>query len=61
MEVLRICSSLTSVETDKIHMTGVLQKIIESGKLPINAISYNGEWGEVDSVKDLEAYHSGPS
>ena len=60
-EVLRICSALTSVESDKIHMTWVLQKIIESGKVSINAISYNGEWGEVDSVKDLEAYHSGPS
>jgi choline kinase len=58
MEVLRICTALTSVESDRIHMTGVLQKIIESGKVPINAISYNGEWGEIDSVKDLEAYHS---
>ena len=61
MEVLRICTALTSVESDRIHMTWVLQKIIESGNVSINAISYNGEWGEVDSVKDLEAYHSGPS
>ena len=61
MEVLRICTALTSVESDRTHMTGVLQKIIELGKVSINAISYNGEWGEVDSVKDLEAYHSGPS
>ena len=61
MEVLRICTALTSVESDRIHMTWVLKKIIESGKVSINAISYNGEWGEVDSVKDLEAYHSGPS
>lgn len=59
-EVLRICSALTSVESDRIHMTWVLQKIIESGKVSINAFSYNGEWGEVDSVKDLEVYHSGP-
>jgi choline kinase len=58
MEVLRICSALTSVESDNIHMTWVLQKIIESGKVSINAISYSGEWGEVDSVKDLEVYHS---
>ena len=56
MEVLRICTALTSVEFDSIHMTWVLQKIIESGKFSINAIPYNGEWGEVDSVKDLEAY-----
>jgi len=59
MEVLRICTTLTSVESDRIHMTCVLQKIIESGKVSINAMSYDGEWGEVDSVKDLEAYHSG--
>ncbi|MGY9063528.1 MAG: phosphocholine cytidylyltransferase family protein [Rhodospirillales bacterium] len=50
MEVLRICTALTSVESDRIHMTWVLQKIIESGKVSINAISYNGQWGEVDSV-----------
>ena len=45
-EVRRICTALTSVEFDRIHMTGVLQKIIESGKLSISAISYNGEWGK---------------
>ena len=58
VEILRICAALTSVESDRIHMTWVLQKIIESGKVSVNAISYNGEWGEVDSVKDLEAYHT---
>jgi L-glutamine-phosphate cytidylyltransferase len=61
MEVLRICTALTSVEFDRIHMTWVLQKIIESGKVSINALPYNGEWGEVDTAKDLEAYHSGPN
>ena len=61
MELLRIYTALTSVESDRIHMTWVLQKIIESGKVSIKAISYDGDWGEVDSIKDLEAYHSGPS
>jgi len=60
VEILRICSALTSVESNRIHMTRVLQKIIKSGKVSINAISYNGEWGEVDSVKDLEAYRTEP-
>lgn len=59
MEVRRICTALTSVEFDRIHMTWVLQKIIESGKVSINALPYNGEWGEVDTATDLEAYHSG--
>ena len=42
-------------------MTWVLQKIIDSGKVSISALPYNGEWGEVDTAKDLEAYHSGPN
>lgn len=41
---------------DKMHMTGTLQKVIESGALPIKAIPYLGRWGEVDSEEDLACY-----
>jgi len=61
MELIRICTALTAVESDRINMTSVLQKIVESGRLSIKAIPYNGEWGEVDSANDLEAYNSGPT
>lgn len=57
VELLRICKSLTSVEFDKIHMTSVLQKVIESGRVSVTALPYNGEWGEVDSPNDLKLYH----
>jgi len=56
-EVLRIRSGLTSAECDRMHMTGTLQKVIEAGKVPIAAVPYAGEWGEVDSAEDLAAYH----
>jgi choline kinase len=55
-EVLRIRSTLTSVQCDNMHMTGTLQKVIDSGRLAINAVPYTGEWGEVDFVDDLDAY-----
>lgn len=56
-EVLRIRADLTPAECDRMHMTGTLQKVIEAGKVPIVAVPYVGEWGEVDSAEDLAAYH----
>ena len=55
-EVLRVRSGLASEQCDKIHMTGMLQKIIEAGKLPVAAVPYIGEWGEVDNMEDLKLF-----
>ena len=55
-EVVRIRSKLSAMDRDKMHMTGTLQKVIEAGKLSISAIPYVGEWGEIDSADDLNAY-----
>jgi len=55
-ELARICKGLPLNEFDKMHMTWILQKIIEAGNVPIHAVPYNGEWGEVDSEGDLDAY-----
>jgi choline kinase len=55
-EVLRIRSSLTSEQCDKMHMTGTLQRVIEAGFVAIKAVSYAEEWGEVDSAEDLASY-----
>ena len=57
-EVLRIRAGLTSEQCDKMHMTGTLQKVIDAGRVAIAAVPYTGEWGEVDSVSDLESYHA---
>lgn len=57
-EVLRIRSGLTPEQCDKMHMTGTLQKVIDAGRVAIKAVSYDGEWGEVDSAEDLASYHT---
>ena len=43
---------------DNMHMTGTLQKLIESNVLPIKVIPYLDRWGEVDSEDDLACYQS---
>lgn len=57
-EVLRIRSTLTTEQCDKMHMTGTLQKVIDAGRVAITAVPYSGEWGEVDSAEDLANYHT---
>jgi choline kinase len=52
-EVLRIRAGLIPAERDRMHMTGILQKIIEQRTVPIEALPYIGEWGEFDSAEDL--------
>lgn len=56
MEVQRIRSNLTLEQCDKIHMTGILQKVIDAKCFQIEAVPYLGEWGEIDSADDLNAY-----
>jgi choline kinase len=55
-EVTRVRAGLTSDQRDAMHMTGTLQAIIVAGRVAIAAVTYTGEWGEVDSADDLEAY-----
>lgn len=58
-EVLRIRAGLGEAERDRMHMTGTLQKVIEGGRMPVSAIAYGAEWGEVDCAADLAAYRDG--
>lgn len=55
-EVLRIRKSLPSLVCDRMHMTGTLQKVIDEGRVCIQAIPYELAWGEVDSAEDLATY-----
>lgn len=55
-EMLRIRTDLSSAECDRMHMTGTLQRVIEAGRIAIEAIPYELSWGEVDSAGDLVAY-----
>lgn len=54
--VLDLRVALPPAERDRMHMTGTLQRVIESGVVPVHGIPYVGEWGEVDSAEDLQAY-----
>lgn len=55
-EVVRLRSVLTPEQCDKVHMTNTLQQVIDAGRVPIQAVAYSGEWGEVDSAEDLFLY-----
>lgn len=56
-EIARIRERLTDAERDRMHMTDTLQKVVEAGRVPVSAVRYEGEWGEVDSAEDLAVYH----
>lgn len=56
-EVKRILASLPRQECDRMHMTNMLQKVIEAGNIKIYLSAYEEEWGEVDSAEDLMYYN----
>lgn len=55
-EVERLRAALPAAERDRMHMTGTLQRVIEAQRIPVVAIAYYDEWGEVDSEADLFTY-----
>ena len=55
-EITRIFKSLTLEERNLIHMTGILQKTIDAGRIPLKGIAFEGKWGEIDSPEDLALY-----
>lgn len=54
--VVRIRSTLSAKKCDRMHMTGILQMIIESRRVPVQALPFQGIWGEIDNPKDLKVY-----
>lgn len=57
-EVTRVRATLSAAERDRMHMTGTLQMLIEAKRIPVHAISYKGNWGEIDSETDLSVYEN---
>jgi choline kinase len=55
-EVRRIRAALAPQVRDKAHMTGTLQAVISEGRVPVHALAYEREWGEIDSADDLAVY-----
>jgi L-glutamine-phosphate cytidylyltransferase len=52
-EFVRIRKNLSTHDCAKMHMTGMLQKVLESGRKSILALPYTDPWGEFDSNEDL--------
>lgn len=52
-EVERIRYLMTAEQSDRSHMTGTLQRVIEAKNINVKAIRYEGRWGEIDTVDDL--------
>ena len=55
-EVVRLRAELSPQQRDSMHMTNTLQRVIDAGRVPVAAVAYTGEWGEVDSSEDLSVY-----
>lgn len=52
-EIENIRRGLDAAERDKMHMTNTLQRIIDAGRMKIEAIPYSDFWREFDSESDL--------
>jgi L-glutamine-phosphate cytidylyltransferase len=52
-EVERVRAELTASARDSIHMTGLLQRVIDAERVAVHAIPYREEWGEFDSKSDI--------
>jgi choline kinase len=52
-EIMRIRDGLTVEQSEGMHMTGTLQKVIEAGRITVAAVPYFGEWAEIDTQNDL--------
>lgn len=52
-EVRRVRSLLSEGEYGNVHMTAILQKVIDLKNLQVDAINYQGRWAEFDSARDF--------
>jgi len=55
-EVERVRNALPSEQRASIQMTQILNKVIRAARIPVHAIPYSGDWGEVDTEEDLNLY-----
>jgi len=39
-----------------IDVTKLLSILISEDQIPVDAIKYSGQWGEIDSLSDLDVY-----
>lgn len=58
-EVRRVRSLLSEGEYGNVHMTSILQKVIDLNTLQVEAIDYQGRWAEFDSAQDFVVWDTG--
>ena len=51
----QLLASLPAAAVDKMDMTTLLRRLLERG-IPIQALPFSGQWGEVDNESDLALY-----
>ena len=52
-EFKRVQMTLSKKEKNTVHMTTMLQKIIDNGKINVMGVPYQGSWAEIDCYSDL--------
>ena len=55
-EIKRVRKKLDGDRFDSIHMTDMLQLVINEGVIDIEALPYKQEWAEFDSPSDLRSF-----
>ncbi|MGB3705912.1 MAG: phosphocholine cytidylyltransferase family protein [Castellaniella sp.] len=56
IEIQNIRAELNPAQRDRMHCTGTLQAMVERGNVPVQALRYEGKWGEVDTQSDLAVF-----
>lgn len=51
-----VYEGLQAFEQNDLHLTQLLQRVVEGGSVRVQAIPYTASWGEVDSPQDLSVY-----
>ena len=51
---VEVKSNFSIEKQNKIHMTEMLQELLDTGKLSIGAVPNFNEWGEFDSQSDFK-------
>jgi choline kinase len=59
-EITDLREGMQGANSDSMDMTSTLQKVISRGKIEIEAIPYQGVWGEIDTESDLKVYSDAP-
>lgn len=55
-EFSNILAKYPKYKTNRLSMTEILKKVVEQDNLPLVAIPYEKEWGEIDSPSDLKLF-----